>query len=140
MYRAVIRLQPGNVAETRQEAACLTFVRERGYHLAAVVRMWGDPQHAVNMVAAGRAHIVVVAFGGRDLAADVIAAGGRVEAVHPTPHVVEPPVPPPPVDRLPSVSGQLLTMLKARGRTIREIAEFVGESTGEIRRILRREK
>lgn len=133
MYTAVIRLQPGNVAAVKQEAACLGFVCERGYLLAGIVPTWGTRRDAVRMVADGRAMIVVVAFGGRDLAGEVIAVGGRVEAVHPTPHVVEPPVPPSPR----TVVG-LLAQLRIRGKTVEEIAGFLGESTGEIRRILRR--
>lgn len=132
---AVIYIQLGNVAVAKQTAACLRYIRDRGYHLAGFVRAGGSSADAVTMVEQGLAHVVVVAYGGRDLAGPVIAAGGQVEAVHPAPHVVEPPVPPPPSQR--SVP-RLLAQLRGKGRTVEQIAEFMGESTEEIRRLLRR--
>lgn len=129
----------GSVGVDKQTHACLAYIRQRGYRLAGFIRAGGSSKDAIQMITNGQADVVVVAFGGRDLAADVNAAGGRIEAVHPTPHVVEPPVPPPPpVEHPPAVSAALVEALRARGKTVREIAEFLAETTVEIRRSLRR--
>lgn len=137
MLAAVIFIQLGNVAVAKQTTSCLGYIRDRGYHLIGFVRAGGSPADAVKMVDAGVAQVVVVAYGGRDLAAEVIAAGGVVEAVHPTPHVVEPPVPAPP-PAAPRTVPRLLAHLLGKGRTVEQIAAFLDESTQEIRRILRR--
>lgn len=135
MLGAVMVIQLGNTAADKQRTACVGYIAAMGYRLAGIVEQGRSSADAVAMVARGLATVVVVAFGGRELAVEVIAAGGRVEAVHPTPHVVEPPAPPPANPR--SVVG-LLAQLRARGRSVEEIASFLGESTGEIRRMLRR--
>lgn len=132
---AVIWIQRGLTAETKQEAACHEYLTTSGHRLAAIVTAkHGTARDVVATVTRGEADLVVVAYGGRGIAAAVIAAGGQVIAVHPTPHIVEPPVPPP----LPRSSGGLLAGLRARGKTIEEIARFLDSPTGDIRRMLRR--
>jgi hypothetical protein len=133
--RAVVWIQPGPTAAAKQEQACHDYVIEGGLRLAAIVpARTGSSRDVVAMIVAGKAEVVVCAYGGRTIAAEVIAAGGRVIAVHPTPHVVEPPEPPP----LPGSSGGLLARLRAAGKTVEEIARFLDSPTGDIRRILRR--
>ena len=133
MLLAIVLLQLGNVSVDRQEAMCLEYILDCGYQLAGWIQPTGSSEDAVKMVAAGEAHVVVVAYGGAEYAADIIAAGGRIEAVHPTPHVVEPH---PAVRDEPQVDS-LAQLLRASGRTVREIAEFIGSSTAEVRRIIR---
>lgn len=133
--RAIIWIQPGPTAAAKQEQGCHDYVMEAGLVLAGIVpARTGSSRDVVAMVARGEAEIVVVAYGGRDVAADVIAAGGQVLAVHPTPHIVEPPVP----AALPRSSGTLLARLRASGKTIEEIARFLDSPADDIRRILRR--
>jgi hypothetical protein len=133
--RAVVWIQPGPTAAAKQEQACHDYLMGSCDTLVAIVpARTGSSRDVVAMIARGEAELVIVAFGGRDVAAAVIAAGGSVLAVHPTPHIVEPPVPPP----LPRSSGGLLAALRARGKTVEEIARFLDASTGDIRRMLRR--
>jgi hypothetical protein len=122
----------------KQMAACVTYVDKRHYELAGFIKADGAAEDAVRMVQTGEAEVVVVAFGGRDIAADVKAAGGRVEAVHPMPHVVEPPVPPPPPPpkSFPRSVVDLLRKMRNLGHSPSEIAKFIGEDTGDIRRLL----
>lgn len=136
MTVAVILIQlAASVAIAKQEAACLRYVDLRRYRLAGYIER-GVPADAVRMVKRGEAEVVVVAFGGRDIAAEVTAAGGRVEAVHPTPHVVEPPVAAPPKS-FPRSVVDLLRKMRRRGHTTSEIARLIGENTEDVRRILR---
>lgn len=133
--RAVVWIQPGPTAASKQEQACHEYVIASGLVLATIVpARTGSSRDVVATIARGEAEIVVVAYGGRGIAAAVIAGGGRVIAVHPTPHTVEPPEPPP----LPRSSGGLLARLRATGKTIEEIARFLDSPTGDIRAMLRR--
>jgi hypothetical protein len=118
----------------KQMAACVGYVDRRHYQLAGYIER-GTPADAVRMVKNGEAEVVVVAFGGRDIAAEVIDAGGRVEAVHPIPHIVEPPVPPP-VKVFPRSVVALLRKMQRRGHSASEIAHLIGEDTGEVMRLL----
>jgi hypothetical protein len=125
--RAIVLVQMGPVPRTRQRDACVAYVQERGWTLAAVVGQAGHARDAITMIARGEAEVVVVAFGGRSLAGDVVRAGGRVEAVHPRPHVVQPYV---------AIAPSLVAQLAERGKSPEQIAEILGETTGEIRRKL----
>lgn len=137
MTVAVILIQLASSATiTKQWAACTAYVARRRYDLAGLIDERHTSAEAVRMVRHGQAEVVVVAFGGRDIAAEVIAAGGRVEAVHPTPHIVEPPVPPPP-RAFPRSVVDLLRKMRRRGHTTSEIAHLIGENTEDVRRILR---
>jgi hypothetical protein len=130
-----------SIAMAKQEAACTEYIGSRRYELAGFIRGSGSSADAVAMVESGRARVVVVAYGGRDIAAAVQAAGGRVEGVHPIPHVVEPPAPPrPPAPRrsFPRSALDLLIKMRDRGHTTTEIAAMIGEDTGDIRRALQR--
>jgi hypothetical protein len=139
---AVILIQmSSSITMAKQEAACTEYVGAKGYELTGLIRGSGSSADAVAMVEAGRAQVVVVAYGGRDIAAAVQAAGGRIEGVHPTPHVVEPPAPPPPPAprrSFPRSALDLLIKMRDRGHSPTEIAKLIGEDTGEIRRALRR--
>jgi hypothetical protein len=128
---AILLLQLGNVAVERQVEVCLAYIWDCGYRLAGWIQPTGETGDAARMIRRGEADVVVVAYGGEEYAAEIVAAGGRLEAVHPAPHVVEPPV-----SRLDLAA--VLSMLRATGRSAREIAEFIGESTAEVRRLLRR--
>lgn len=80
--RAVAVLQQSSVQADRQMRLVLDYLAENGYVLAGLVRY--QAAAAVAMVAHGEAVVVVAAFAVRSggltaVAADIIAAGGRVE-------------------------------------------------------------
>ncbi len=140
MTVAVVLIQlAASATIAKQMAACTAYVVDRRYQVAGYIRAGGASADAVRMISAGEASVVVVAFGGRDIAAAVIAAGGRVEAVHPVPHVVEPPVPPPPPPpprSFPRSARDMIARMVRRGRTAKEIADLIGENTEDIRRMM----
>lgn len=127
MQNAVVFIQLGPVAVAKQIQACIAYVRDRGYRLAAIIMAGGSSRDAVVLVAMGLAQVVVVGFGGRSLAGEVTAAGGRVEAVHPAPHVVQP---------YRAMAKSLFAQLYDRGKTVTEIAAYLDVPTGEVRRNL----
>jgi hypothetical protein len=126
-------VQRGFPAE-RQTVLCLQYaVEEQHYTLLAVVPYWA-PEDACKLVRDGTVDVVVAAFDSKavnQLAADLPPAG-RVEVVHPQPHVVERPH-----HRLGSVAD-LVARWCGRGRSVRQIADDLDEPTGEVRDLLRR--
>jgi hypothetical protein len=131
--RAAIFVQRGFPAD-RQTTMCLRYaVEEQHYTLLAIVPHWA-PEDACKLVRDGTVDVVVAAFDSKavtQLAADLPPAG-RVEVVHPRPHVVERPH-----HRLGSVAD-LVVRWWNRGRCVRQIADDLDEPTGEVRDLLRR--
>jgi hypothetical protein len=135
---AVIFIQVATVvATTKQTTACLRYVSSQNYVLKGFVQAGGTGRDAVRMVRDGLAEIVVVAFGGKDIAGEVEAAGGRVEAVHPSPpHVVHPP-PPPRHQPIRGVGDLLRRIKRGTGMSTDELARMLGEDTTDVRKALR---
>jgi hypothetical protein len=130
--RAIIVPQRGCVPIERQLSTCLRHAIDVNYQVAAIGRDW-RPEDVIATIRLGRADVVLVAFGGQSLAPEVTAAGGRVVAVHPTPHVV---VVRPKVLR---TAIELIQRMRIHGRlTDHEIAAVTGENTGDITEMLRR--
>lgn len=127
---AIILIQRGEPGFKRQIAACLAYCIDQGYQLNAIIPETAPPDSALAAVTAGLAAVVVVAYDGQSVASAVTAAGGRVEAVHPTPHVVVP-------ARGLGVSPAVLVRWYAAGRGVEEIAGLMEETTGDIRDYLR---
>jgi hypothetical protein len=130
--RAAIFVQRGFPAD-RQTTMCLRYALEQHYTLLAVVPSWA-PEDACKLVRDGTVDVVVCAFDSRavtQLAADLPPAG-RVEVVHPAPHVVVAAH-----HRVGSVAD-LVARWRRRGRSVRQIAEDLDEPTGEVRDLLRK--
>jgi len=128
--RAIIVPQRGAVPVEKQYGACLRHAMAANYRLAAICWEY-RPEDVIDTITRGVADVVLVAVGGQSIAPDVTAAGGRVVAVHPTPHLV---VPRPRVLR---GAIELIQRMRLRGQTPKQIAALVGESTGDISAILR---
>ena len=126
---AILVQQVRDVSGERQLALALSYVTEVGYRLTAIVRgcVPGAAGHAVK---AGIANVIVVAFGGEDVSDEVAAAGGRIEAVHPTPHVV-----PARTGAAPYIDVMLRWYCKGRG--VIEIADLLDSPTVDIDVLLR---
>lgn len=117
----------------RQTAACSHYITEEHWTLWAIVPPWA-PGDAVALARDGTVSVVVAAFDSRaveQLAAD-LPPTCRVEVVHPTPHVVEPPR-----HRLGSVE-ELVGRWFRHGRPPKQIAHDLDENTEEINDVLRR--
>ena len=131
--RAAIFLQRGGPSRDKQIEACRHYCAEAGYMMLAIVRP-DRPGDAVQLV---RHHGVTVIVTGYDskaaqqLAADIDDAG-RVEIVHPTPRVLDPP----PKHMLGSVA-ELIVKWFRRGKPVKEIALEIDGNTTDVRAILR---
>lgn len=128
---AVILPQRGSISIEKQTTACLNYCIDSDYGIAAICP-YGQWEDAIATIRLGEATLVVVAYGGQFLAEAVTTAGGRVESVHPSPHVVQP------VHRFRlGKTADLVRRLFGMGATVAELADLTGEDTGSIRRTLR---
>lgn len=131
--RAAIFVQRGGPSRDRQIEVCRQYCAEAEYSMYAIVRP-ERPDDAVRLV---RHHGVAVVVAGYDskavqqLAADIDTVG-RVEVVHPTPRVIEPPK-----HKLGSL-GDLIVRWFRRGKPVKEIAAEIDENTTDVREILRK--
>lgn len=128
--RAVVYIQRGPTVK-QQTTECLEYAAAEDLEVFALAPWWA-PQDAVNLVRSGACDVVLVAFESR--AAHELAGQldrGQVIRVHPVPKVIAPPK-----VGLPSLADLILRW-RRKGRTVEEIARDIGESTGEIRSILR---
>lgn len=129
--RAAVIVQRGHVPTDKQLHACISHISSQGYIMASYCTSAED---AICAVTGGHADLVVVAYGGERVARGLAAHGARVEAVHPTPHIVEPP--PPPESR-PRPVEWIVRWFRG-GRSVSEIAELLDSPTGDIRAELQR--
>lgn len=130
--RAVICIQRrASVAPEKQLRACAQYCNEAGYIFAALIKH-DDCHEAADLIAAGLVDIAIVAFGGEELAELVAAVGGRVEAIHPEPHVVTP------RRHAARTVTDLIVRIYRQCRSVREVADLTEETTAEIRSILRK--
>lgn len=130
--RAVILPQRGSVPIDKQTTLILRYCLSSGYHLAGMGNYWRS-EDAVAMIRNGRADLIVVAYGGSSLAADVADVGGRVEAVHPQPHVVAPAR-----HRHAAAVVDMITRWWRHGMGAKEIARLVDDDTANITKMLDR--
>lgn len=123
---------PASPPAEKQLEACLAYCEDVGYTLTAIVP--GDLGDAAALVEGGRVDVIVAGHDSRaaqQLAARVVGAG-RVEVVHPTPRVIEPP------RASLGTLGELIHRWFRRGRTVEQIADDIDGDTTDVRAILRK--
>lgn len=120
MTTAAILLYSDGAPREKQEDACLRHCAERGYDAPTLVR---DATSALRLLRERKADVIVTAYtpsAGPDIAAEVEAAGGRVERVRRG-------------TRLMREVGSLIERLFAKGLSVAEISEVIEMPTGEVR-------
>jgi len=127
---AIILIQHGSVPADRQTTSCLKYCLQRGYHLEAIGG-YAHGDQVLRMAEQGRVTVAVVAYGGVTLAAELESTRARVEAVHPQPHVVRP-------RSLLATAAELIKRLAGKGKTPKQIAALLEESTADVTDVLRR--
>lgn len=127
MTDAAILLYLDGAPRDKQEAACLRHCAARGYQASTLVFHAAD---ALALLRTGQVGVIVAAYtpaSGPDVAAEVEAAGGRVEQARRG-------------NRLTREVGDIIDRLLAKKMTVAEVAEVVELDTSEIRLRQRRRR
>ena len=130
--RAAIFVQRGGPSRDRQIEACRQHCATERYSMLAIV-LPGRPHDAVQLVRQHRVSVIIAAYDSKavqQLAAELDDAG-RVEVVHPTPRVIEPP-------KHKMTIGDLVVRWFRRGKPVKDIAAEIDGNTTDVRDILRK--
>lgn len=132
--RAAIFVQRGGPSRDRQTEVCLGYCDTMEYSMLFVVSP-RRPHDAVELVRQRYVSVIVAGYDSKavqQLAAE-IGDAGRVEVVHPTPRVIDPPK-----QHGIGTLADLIVRWFRRGKPVKQIAIDIDGNTTDVREILRK--